>query len=1331
MSEATPIPRLPRQGSYELSAYQRGIWSLVQASPDNPFYNASRILKMIGPFDLGRFHRALETAIARHDILRASFASTERGPVQRVASAVAIDLPLEDLSDLPSARREARLGQWIRDTAWMPFDLEAAPLIRCRAFRFADEDHRLVMTAHHIVSDGGSGRLLIEELAALYLKLGEGAPMPPPPDLQYHDFGHWQNEQLASGAMAESEAYWLRRLGGELPALELPADRQRPPVSSYRGAQYQRLLSAGLTGRLKELRRKQGTTIFRVMLAALDTFLCRLSGETDVIVGSPVSGRTHPALRDVQGLFVNMLALRADLRSDPPFAEVLAQIKRTSREDIDHKDFPFDLLIQRLNPRRDPGRPPIFNVVLVMREHSFASELAAGTLVISQDEVPLTRVSRYDLTLIVAETAPGLRLTFEYNTDLFEPSTMVRMAGNLEQLLEGVVLSPGAPISRLPLLTAAERAAVLLEWNDTEREPADARLLHQRFADQAAASPDRVAVVFETGQLTYRQLNGLANQLAHYLRRMGVGPEVLVGICLERSLDLVVGLLGILKAGGAYVPLDPSYPRPRLEHMLEDSRVPIVLTHGGLAADLPSRGIRWVLLDGDRQAIARESCQDPASGAVPENAAYVIYTSGSTGSPKGALNTHRAICNRLLWMQEAYSLTAADRVLQKTPISFDVSVWEFFWPLLAGACLVVARPDVHREGAELVRLIAGQEITTLHFVPSMLQAFLAEEGVEGCRCLKRVFCSGEALSPELERRFATRLQAELHNLYGPTEAAVDVTSWACGRTGEERSVPIGRPIANLQIVVLDRDGNPAPIGVPGELHIGGQGLARGYFGRPGLTAASFVPHPHAGEPGARLYRTGDLARYRPDGNLEYIGRLDHQVKIRGVRIELGEIETALQRHPAVKEAVAVVRENPAGDRHLVACVVPRREPPPTAAELRGFLAARLPAVMVPAFFVMLDAIALTPSGKVDRASLMAASARARAPESVYVAPRDPLEWELTGLWEELLGAQGIGVLDNFFDIGGHSLLAVSLAAGIHRRFGIAVPAAAVLQAPTIADLSVLLRARGHAGRTAARSGNLVPIRSGAPSQPPLLLVHAHRGGVFVYHALARALGGSYPIYGLQASGLDEGEEPLDSVPAMAARYVDQIRALQPRGPYRLVGWSFGGLVAYEMARQLESGGEQVAILALIDCSPPGDIASAALAGDSLPHIGRAFFGLEDEALAGLDESRSLQVLLARGRDRNLLPAGMTAESLGRLIRVVRAHTQALSTYLPTDGIRADICLLLAATASQVRDPGAWRGRTSGAYSVVTVPGAHHEMVFPPAVGELAAALHLSLAGGAA
>ncbi|HXM71028.1 MAG TPA: amino acid adenylation domain-containing protein, partial [Thermoanaerobaculia bacterium] len=562
-----------------------------------------------------------------------------------------------------------------------------------------------------------------------------------------------------------------------------------------------------------------------VMLPALDTFFVRMGGGTDVIVGSPVSGRTHPALRDVQGLFVNMLALRADLRGDPPFTEVLARIKESTRQDIERRDFPFEALIRRLNPHREPGRSPIFNVVLVMREPNFASELRAGALVLSQDEVPLTRVSRYDLTLIVAETAPGLRLTFEYNAELFDPSSVVRWAGNLERLLEAVAADPERCISCLPLLADAERAAVLWEWNDTEREVADGRLLHQLFERQAAASPDRLAVVFEGEHLTYRQLDDRANRLAHYLRRLGVGPEVLVGICLERSLDLVIGLLGILKAGGAYVPLDPSYPRPRLEYMLEDSRVPVVLTQRTLVAGLPARKIRRVLLDGDRQAIARESRLDPPGGAVPDNAAYAIYTSGSTGSPKGALNTHRAICNRLLWMQEAYPLTAADRVLQKTPFSFDVSVWELFWPLLAGARLVVARPGIHRESAELIRLIMEQEITTLHFVPSMFQAFLAEEGVEECRCLKRIFCSGEALSRELERRCSTRLQAELHNLYGPTEAAVDVTSWACGGTGEARDIPIGRPIANLETLVLDRHGNPVPIGVPGELHIGGVGLA--------------------------------------------------------------------------------------------------------------------------------------------------------------------------------------------------------------------------------------------------------------------------------------------------------------------------------------------------------------------------------------------------------------------------------------------------------------------------------------------------------------------------
>ncbi|MFP5286522.1 MAG: amino acid adenylation domain-containing protein, partial [Thermoanaerobaculia bacterium] len=862
--------------------------------------------------------------------------------------------------------------------------------------------------------------------------------------LQYADFAVWQREWLRGEVLERQLGWWRDHLAGAPAVLELPADRPRPPVRSGRGGSVPVALPEALRDGVQALARRHGATPFMALLAAFQALLGRLAQRDDVPVGTPIAGRNRAEIEGLIGFFVNTLVLRADLAGDPAFRELLARSRETSLGAYACQDLPFEKLVEELQPERSLAHPPLFQVLFVLQnaplEELDLPGLDARVL------APGTGTNKLDLQLALMETAEGLVGDLTYNRDLFDPPTAMRLAGQYERLLAAAVADPEARLSDLLLLGGAEVQQLLREWNDTWADWSLERPLHSWIEEQARRTPDAPALTFEGETLAYRELDERAGRLAAHLRSLGARPETRVGIAAERSLELVVGLLGILKAGACYVPLDPSYPRERLAFMLEDSLDGILLTQERLAGTLPPHRGRVVLLD-------REMEEEPVSTEVlPEHPAYVIYTSGSTGRPKGAVNTHRAIVNRLVWMQAQYGLAPGDVVLQKTPFSFDVSVWEFFWPLMVGARLVVARPGGHQDSAYLAELIRREGVTTLHFVPSMLQVFLEQPGVETCSSLRRVICSGEALPFELQQRFFTKLGAELHNLYGPTEAAVDVTVWQCEPDGARPIVPIGRPISNLRIHILDRDLRPVPMNVPGELFIAGVGLARGYLKRPDMTAERFVPDP-LGEPGSRLYKSGDLCRHLPDGRVEYLGRLDNQVKLRGFRIELGEIEAALCAHPAVKVAVVLARVDRPGDRRLVAYVTGDREPSPP--ELRRHLFESLPEYMVPSAFVVLPAMPLSPNGKVDRRALPAPET-ASPVEREHVAPRTALEEYLAGLWQAPLGLERVGIHDDFFELGGNSISGAVLINQLQERLGEIVHVVVIFDAPTVERMAAYL-----------------------------------------------------------------------------------------------------------------------------------------------------------------------------------------------------------------------------------------------------------------------------------
>ncbi len=1090
-------PLQSRHGVLPLSYPQRRLWFMDRLAPESPTYNIPSGYLLRGPLAPAALAAALAEIVRRHEALRTRFVAVAHGePGQEICPPpTPAPLPLADLSGLPPARRAPELAALAGREARHGFDLRRGPMLRSTLVRLEEGEHALLLTLHHIASDGWSEGVLRRELSSLYAAALAGEPSPLAPlALQYADFAAWQRA-WPEEALAAQLAHWKERLAGT-PALTLPADRPGPPVASFRGDSLRLDVPPELAGALRRLARSGQATLFMTVLAAWHALLQRLSGQTDFAIGTPVANRTRPELEPLIGVFLNMLALRTDGSGDPSFAELLARVRHTALAAYDHADIPFERIVDEVNVERDRSRQPLVQTMLALNSTPGVPFALHGLAVEPLDTS--ARVSRFDLSLGLSDQGGELGGGFEYSTDLFDRTTMARLAGHLVRLLAAVADDPSRRVAAIELLSPAERQQVAVELNDTAADLAAVfggsgeaggaePLLHRWIERQAALTPGATAVVGESESLTYRELDARANRLARRLRRLGVRVDEPVAICAERSPALVVGLLAILKAGGAYLPLDPSYPSERLAFMIEDGlgglAKPVLLAQVDLlAASVAGAGAR--LIDLDSAAGPAGDAGDPLlapldGGAGADNLAYVIYTSGSTGRPKGVMSTHRGVVNRIAWAQRAYGLTPDDRVLQKTPASFDVSVPELFWPLAVGARLVLARPGGQRDPAYLMRRIEEQEVTTVHFVPPMLQLFLAQlsqtaqTGLGRCRSLRRVMASGEALPAELAARFHELLGGalgtaepagitELHNLYGPTEASVEVTAHRTLPGPARRAVPIGRPIANLGIWLLDPELQPVPLGVPGELcigGIGGTGLARGYLRRPGLTAERFVPHP-LGRPGERLYRTGDLARFSADGEIEFLGRTDDQVKLRGFRIEPGEIEAALAGHPAVREAAVVAREEGPGEVRLVAYVVPAGPGPrPEAGELRDALRRVLPEHMVPADFALVDALPLTPSGKVDRGAL-----RARLPADELAPAAEPggdLETEIeeivAGIWRDLLRRGPIGRDDNLFDVGAHSILAIQFTSLVYDALGLEIPLRLLFESPTVRRLGAAIQ----------------------------------------------------------------------------------------------------------------------------------------------------------------------------------------------------------------------------------------------------------------------------------
>jgi amino acid adenylation domain-containing protein len=1077
------VPHPDPSGSFPLSFAQQRLWFLDQLEPGNAFYNVPAAFLLEGRLDVEALHRSLNEIVRRHEVLRAKILLDSGTPRMAVDSGLHLDLPVIDLRPDPEQERRIRSRELADEEVRRPFDLTQGPLVRAKLLRLAEREHIFVLTMHHIVSDGWSIGIFARELAALYRAFSRGLPSPLPElAIQYSDFVRWQRHWLADSVLATQLGYWKRHLDGAASVLHLPADRRRPAIQSYRGTHYRTKFNEALTGSLEALCNREGATLFMALLAAFKAVIFRYTRQTSICVGCPIANRNRAETEALIGFFVNTLPISTDLSGNPTFRELLARVRREAVGAFDHQDVPFEKLVEELRPERRLSQTPLFQVSFVLQNAPMPPfDLSDLTLTLLDTDCG---TSKFDLTLQVIRAKDGLELDVEYSTDLFEAETIVRMVGHLEVLLGAVVNDAGLAIEDLPLLGQAELRA-LRGWNATQVSYRGSMIVHRRFELQADLTPDSIAVEFEGRQVTYRELDRRGNQLAHRLRRLGVGPDVLVGIHAERSLAMIVGVIGIMKAGGGYVPLDPTYPPDRLAFMVDDAGIPIIVTEGRLSGSLPPSAAVHVCLDRDGTGFEAESAQRPLVEIDPDNLAYMIYTSGSTGRPKGALNAHRGICNRLLWTQDAYPLTDGDRVLHKTPLGFDVSAWEIFWPLITGARIIIARHDGHRDSAYLVDLIVRRRATIAHFVPSMLRAFLNEAGVERCGCLRTVICSGEALGVELRDRFFERLpSARLHNLYGPTECAIEVTAWDCAVRGQGPTVPIGHPIANVRMHVLDGAMQPVPIGVPGEVYVAGTAVGRGYHRRADTTAERFVLDPFAEAPGDRLYRTGDLARRNVDGALEFLGRIDHQVKVRGFRVEPGEVESVLAQHPDVREAAVVACGLASEDVRLVAYYVASGHALPPAADLRTYLMRSLPDYMLPAAFVQLKALPLLPNGKLDRGSLPEPDGTRGNILRPYVAPRTTLEQRLCALWVQLLALDDVGVCDDFFELGGHSLLGLQLVARVREIFHLEIPLRQVFLARTVAEFAALIgRAQSDSNKDAAPF-DAGPLALAAPTIVP-------------------------------------------------------------------------------------------------------------------------------------------------------------------------------------------------------------------------------------------------------
>jgi amino acid adenylation domain-containing protein len=1326
------IPQRPDPNFAPLSFAQQRLWLIEQITPNTAAYNIPLAIRLIGQLNIKALHNSLNEIIYRHEVLRTIFTTVNGEPIQEIISELSLPLPVVDLQQIPESERETEILKVITTETQQPFDLSIAPLLRVTLLQINEQEYVLLLVMHHIISDGWSMGVLVRELATLYKS---STPSPPALPIQYADFAVWQRDWLQGDALDRQLSYWKQQLAGSLPVLELPTDRPRPLVSTFQGSKYSFIIPQSVTGALAALSVRSGVTLFMTLLAAFQTLLYRYTGQSDICVGTPIANRNRTEIEGLIGFFVNTLVLRNNLEENPTFRELLLQVKEVTLGAYAHQDLPFEKLVEELQPERSINHNPIFQVMFAL-QNAPMPEIQLSDLTLSLVDIE-SGTAQFDLSLSIVETEAGLIASFEYNKDLFDTETIVRMAAHFQTLLESVVVNPDVRISMLSLLTETERQQ-LLTWGTglSKKSTYTYKCIHHLFEQQVKLTPEAIAVEYEKESLTYCELNSRANKLAHYLQKQGVQPEVRVGIFVERSLDLLVGMLGILKAGGAYVPLDVNYPAERLALILEDTQAPLLVTKKAWVERLPFHDASVVCLDTDWLNIDGYSDQNPNSNIKPENLVYVIYTSGSTGKPKGVAIEHKSLVDYTETAIQAYDIKASERILQFASISFDTSAEEIYSCLASGATLILRTDEMITSVSQFLKTCEDWGITVLNLPTAYwheLTANLEAEIIPAS--IRLVIIGGERVLPEriAQWRRCVGESVSLINTYGPTETTIVATmnkiTEISGNCSSHSEASIGKPIPNAQTYVLDKHLQLVPAGVSGELYIGGGGLARGYLNQPELTAQKFITNPFSAELGARLYKTGDLVCLRTDGTIEFLGRIDDQVKIRGFRIELREIESVLKQHPSVQEAIAIVQTNKFGDKRLVTYIIVK-EQIPTSRELRNFLLQSLPEYMLPQAFIILEKLPLTPNGKVDRLTLIShqpteaviASTNVNSANDIAL-PRDTAELQLTQIWEEILNIRPIGVNDNFFELGGHSLLALRLVTKINQSFGKQIPLGSIFQGATIAQMANILRQEIELNSNSP----LVAIKTGSSSRRPFFCVHPSGGSVMCYVDLAHHLHDEQPFYGLQVAPTNA--QPFNIID-MASRYITAIRTIQPDGPYLLGGWSMGGIVAFEMAQQLQQQGHSVSKLILLDTTAKTNDTAFTL-NDNLEVL--ASFALDigmdlekfnfcSEKLRQLTPDEQLQIVLSSAKDANLLPPDIELAQVRHLLEIFQSNVSAMSKYIPQAYPGQIVLFKASETLTEVEDKDltmGWGQLAALGVEIQTIPGNHYSIIKKPHVQILA------------